>query len=94
MRGKYTQYQKEKLEEWETNLDQEYPTEKEMQKESRSFPVWHEPPVTEVKGMENVFIRKTGQNVAQRLRQPEDYAADFDAKRFDKPEDIKIIRRR
>jgi small subunit ribosomal protein S25 len=61
MRGKYRFHQKEKLEEWENDLDLELPDQKAMKIQNKWFPVKHEPPLTEIPGFEKIYLRKPKQ---------------------------------
>lgn len=63
MQGKYKYLLKDKLEEWEADLEAPHPLDDQiaMGKKKRWLPEKHPPPVTEIPGLEVAYIRKPKQ---------------------------------
>lgn len=90
MRGKYKYLKKDELEEWESNLEKDYPTAEEMEKSIRYDQVKTTPAVTHIEGLEKMFMRKP-KGVIKPLKNPEEIAKEFNAKRLDRPQDISFF---
>lgn len=90
MRGKYKYVKKDELEEWESNLDKTYPTAEEVEKTIKYFKVKVEPMMTEVDGLDKMFMRKP-KGVTRPPKIPEEIAKEFAAKRLDRPQDISFF---
>ena len=91
MRGKFTRYQVDKLEEWENNPQLPQPIGKEMEKHLVAFPV-AVPPFRggSVEGLDEVFMRKPTQTTRP-FQLPEEIVKKYRSDRFEKDSDRTLM---
>ena len=90
MRGKYILNLKDELEAWENDLDRPYPTGEEIERERVAFPIDAIPVMTEVKGLDTMFMRKNKQ-ITKPYELPEKITKRLHGNRFDKDSDKKLF---